>query len=180
MAAAAATARPVHDAKSRACTGTVAYTFLASRELPLWPVWQHYFAGCPFGSFTVLVHTQQPGAARAQVESVGGAELPPAQTVNGSIRFNYQMVEAMLNVMAPQKHRLAQNGCAPHWVHIASDSCAPVAPCSAVHAKLRESTGASFVEHKAVYPDGVVKALQCEHRASAVLAAFSLYSAIVG
>eukprot|EP00966_Prymnesium_polylepis_P196818 4560850-Prymnesium_polylepis.1 len=69
-----------HRVTESSCDSTVAYTFLAASSLPLWPVWQSYFAGCPAGSFTVVVHTQQPGSTIVNVSSVGGRELSPGRT----------------------------------------------------------------------------------------------------
>lgn len=139
---------PFVAAPTLACNATVAYAFLTQDELPLWPVWESYFAGCPEGSYTVLVHTQKPNSTLANVSSVGGEELPPEEIVQGDLRYNYSMVDAMLALYAGVASRgLAPNGCTPAWVHMASYSCVPVAPCSEVHDHLEAHAGKSFLNH---------------------------------
>lgn len=138
------------------CSSTVAYTFLAEDRLPLWPVWQRYFEGCPAGSYTVLVHTQTPNATARQVSAVGGEELTAEHTVQGDLRFSWKMVDAMLHLYdGVEKQGKAANGCVPRWVHMSSAADAPVEPCLKVHNRLRLSTGRSFVQH--YFNDGAWK-----------------------
>jgi len=144
------------------CSSTVAYTFVTKDSLPLWPVWKSYFDGCPSGSFTVLVHTQTPGAAAADVGSVGGEELSANHTVQGDLHHNWGMIDAMLNLYEGVEQRgRAGNGCVPRWVHMSSAADAPVQTCLGVHNHLRLSTGRSFVQH--YEDDGVWKRCADHH-----------------
>lgn len=137
---------PRQAVKHDSCNGTVAYAFITRNDLPLWPVWKEYFDGCPKGSFTVIVHTQHPGNASV-VSSVGGEEMRASETIYGGLRFDYKMVDVMLNLYGGVKmHGAAPNGCAPTWVHMSSEHCAPVEPCSKVHAHLEQNAGNSFVK----------------------------------
>ena len=59
---------------------TVAYSFIARNSLPLWSIWQRYFASCPAGSAIPLVHSQDvstTGRAKlqAQLDQFGGQLL---------------------------------------------------------------------------------------------------------
>lgn len=149
--------------ETRCKNATVAYAFLTRKDLPLWPVWESYFRGCPAGSFKVLVHTQTAGAANA-VASVGGEELPPSETMQGDLRFNFSNVDAMLNLFGGVYARgAAPNGCKPRWVHVSSESCAPVQPCTKVHAYLQQYPSESFVDRGNTNPSSnrtIFKSLQ--------------------
>jgi len=154
----ARTLKPESDKCNASVAPTVAYVFLAREHLPLWPVWEDYFKGCPNGSYTVLAHTQTPGAALgnhsfAGVSSVHGKELPASRVQNGELRYNWAMVEAMFQLYGEViKDGAAPNGCAPQWIQMLSDACAPVRTCTALHSLLTEHAGSSFVQQIHVEP----------------------------
>ena len=37
---------------------SLADSFIVHDDIPLWPMWQKYFEGCPAGSYTVNIHQQ--------------------------------------------------------------------------------------------------------------------------
>lgn len=82
----------------------VSYAFLTENDLPLWPVWEKYFAGCRNGSYTIVVHAQKPrlryGMLRAMRE-VGGGIVPPAKTIKSQLRFSFNMVNDQDHVIPP-------------------------------------------------------------------------------
>jgi len=110
------------------CNSTVAYAFLAREGLPLWPAWQTYFDGCPEGSYTVMVHTQKPGATTKDVGFVSGAELD--SPILGDLRFSYKMVDAMLKLYGGvQKQGAAANGWEIRKTTVAGMADAPQNSC---------------------------------------------------
>ena len=132
------------------CDVTVGYAFLTKDELPLWPVWERYFEGCPRGSYTVAVHTQAMGEARAtltkSIRAVGGHVVEVEDTVTGDPRFKWSMITAMFRVYRLAAETAAPgSGCTPRWLHLSSESCVPVATCRVVHEHLRKHVGVSFL-----------------------------------
>ena len=136
---------------SSECDGTVAYAFLTRDELPLWPVWSAYFDGCPAGSALPIVHSQDvSSAARAamasRLEPYGGFTLPPEDTLQGDLRFTFDMVRAELRLYGAAGRTLAPNGCTPQWVVTLSERDAPVRSCAAIHSELASKAGVSQLE----------------------------------
>jgi len=132
------------------CDGTVAYVFLVVDSIPLASVWSKYFGSCPKGSHTVLVHAQNQNAQLSKhVHSMGAKQIDPKQVVAGDLRFNFSMVQAELNLYeGVRRDGNAPNGCKPRWIHLSSESCAPVAPCSQVHEHLKQHRYGSFVGYQ--------------------------------
>ena len=132
------------------CNGTVAYAFITQRNLPLWPVWAEYLSGCPKGSATTVVHSQDVGATLSDLRAAGTSledvrVLQPTDAVNGTLRFSWKMVQAMMAIIRVARAPRPRGQCTPRWIHFSSDSCAPIRQCAAVHAFLRHRAGASFV-----------------------------------
>ena len=132
------------------CNGTVAYAFITQRNLPLWPVWAEYLSGCPKGSATTIVHSQDVGATLSDLRAAGTSledvrVLQPSDAVNGTLRFSWKMVQAMMAIIRVARAPRPRGQCTPRWIHFSSDSCAPIRQCAAVHAFLRHRAGASFV-----------------------------------
>ena len=73
------------------CGVTVGYAFLTRADLPLWSLWERYFAGCPRGSYTVAMHTQATGEVRETLtkvaRAIGGRVVSVDETVTGDLRF---------------------------------------------------------------------------------------------
>ena len=131
--------------------GTVAYVFMTRSGLPLWPVWERYFASCPSGSAVAFVHQQDRtpsvlAKVERQVTPLGGHVLPASATKQGDLRFEFSMAAAMLHLYSAAGQSVAHNGCVPRWAHIASERDAPVVRCRAVHDFLRASPEESKLE----------------------------------
>ena len=126
------------------CSQTVAYLFLVD-AFPLADVWSEYFSNCEPGAAVAHIHSQ--AALSAPVP--WSQSLPThivADPVQGSMRFNYTFVEAMLKLWDSGLQHLAPNGCQPRWLQLVSDSCAPVQSCQKVHASLATRPGKSVLE----------------------------------
>ena len=132
------------------CNGTVAYAFITQGKLPLWPVWSEYLSGCPKGSVTTIVHSQAAGATLSDLRAAGTSlddvrVLQPQNAVNGSLRFSWKMIQAMMAIVRVARAPRPYGQCTPRWIHFSSASCAPIRQCVAVHAFLQRRAGASFV-----------------------------------
>ena len=129
---------------------TVAYGFLVKDRLPMWPAWRRFFAGCPAGSFSVVVHAQwRDDAFAAELAAVGGVYVAESEVVRGeSFRFRWLMVQAMIATWraANRTAPAAGGGCPPQWLNLNSDSCAPCLPCAQFHARLRRARGYSLLD----------------------------------
>ena len=159
------------------CNGTVAYAFITQGKLPLWPVWSEYLSGCPQGSVTTIVHSQATGATLSDLQAAGTSlddvrVLQPQDVVNGSLRFSWKMVQAMMAIVRVARAPRPRGQCAPRWIHFSSASCAPIRQCAAVHAFLRRRAGASFVLSEvpeAAEESGSDSALESAHGAIRLL-----------
>lgn len=117
---------------SASCEVTVGYAFVVKEDIPSWDAWANYFEGCPRGSFTVAVHSQAGPHARSQLASLighlQGELVSPERTVFAHLRYSFQMIRAMFRVLSLTAGQTAPfSGCSPRWVHLSSDSCAPIA-----------------------------------------------------
>ena len=133
--------------------------------MPLWPLWERYFATCPGGSALPLVHTQDVSSSgRAQLQRAldiyGGAIVPVWRTVLGYPRFNFKMNKMMLRLYGLAAQSVAQNGCPPSYVHMLSERDVPVRTCAETHRFLESTAGASHMVwtddpiHEAPYVSG--------------------------
>lgn len=132
---------------------TVAYAFLTRDTLPLWPVWEAYFAGCPAGTALPIIHSQestsdpQLHAALAQsVARFGGFVLSASETRTGGTRFKWRMISIMLSLMRAALRTPAASGCHARWIHFASERDAPLRSCVEVHEHLKQKRGFSFLD----------------------------------
>ena len=127
------------NAGCRSDAPVVAYAFLTRYDLPLWPVWSEYFRTCPPGSFTVVMHTQQVGPVPAALVMAGSPKqfvmIPANESFKGNLRFSWDMVAAMLSLYRHAAHSSTRN-CAPSWVHLSSEQCAPITNCQSFHESL--------------------------------------------
>ena len=133
------------------CDETVAYAFLTRGSMPLWSVWEAYFAECPADSAVPIFHSQNASlSSRAALQRLaaryGGRILNPDETVYSSMRFSWGMIAAMLHLYRDAATLVARNGCPPRFVHLASERDVPVVPCSRVHAELASTPGVSRVQ----------------------------------
>ena len=128
---------------SERCRGTVAYLFLlpgtVREPFALPQTWGEYFAGCEEGEATVHLHAQgaNDGSWLAAQGLPFRVDSVVADPVQGELRFNFTMQEAMLKLWAAGANATAANGCAPAWHQLLSDNAAPLQPCREVHARLR-------------------------------------------
>ena len=113
----------------RVCTDAVAYAFLGHNTGQLKHVWNYYFSTCPFGSHTIVVHSQ------GGTFDVANATIL-SKSVAGELRFKYGMVEAMLLLFRAALSEKTAKQCTPGWVQLLSDTSVPLAPCAQVHAFL--------------------------------------------
>lgn len=155
---------------------TVAYMFIVSGGLPLWPVWREYFAGCPKGSYSIVIHSQNPLNVSDEIVKhmarVKGGMLPPAMVQNSSLRFSFHMVEAMFalyrraaRVSLLQHDGMEGYACRPSHVKISSATCAPIASCTAFHKALDLVVNTTCPRNcKNVLSKYWKTAPQCQHR----------------
>lgn len=129
---------------------TVAYAFLTRATLPLWSVWEQYLRGCD-GRAVVLFHAQDltiHDYLRNVSAPFNGFVLPANQTVLGNPRFSFDMVAMMLRLYQAASTAVAPNGCAPRWVHLASERDLPVRQCPTIHALLSATPGVSWMNYR--------------------------------
>ena len=119
--------------------------FVTRDALPLWSVWEAYFATCPAGTAIPIVHSQESLADAAlgqrvaqDVARFGGFVLPHSETRTGNVRFSWRMVAIMLMLMRMAARTTGLAGCQPRWVHFASERDAPIRSCTEVHEHLRQ------------------------------------------
>ena len=142
---------PTNPPAASECDETVAYAFMTRDQLPLWPAWSAYFDGCPPGSALPLVHSQDVSsgsreAMTSRLAPYGGHALPAEQTLQGDLRFSFDMIRAQLHLYAAANRTAAGNGCTPRWVVTLSERDAPVRSCAAVHRELASLAGSSQLE----------------------------------
>ena len=141
---------------------TVAYGFLTRGTFPLWPLWEKYFQSCAAGARGVasshmnagsavpIFHSQEATAhetLRQQSAAFNGYVLPVEETIQGQPRFSWKMVAMMLAVYRAADRITAPNGCTPQWIHMASESDAPVVACPVVHLELAMHPGTSRIQY---------------------------------
>lgn len=149
-------------ASATRCNGTVLYGFLVEGDLPLWPVWEAYWASCPTGSFAIAIHTQNASSLNTSI--VKRVRLVPSnETVQGDLRFSYRMIEATFALYAQLAPPLP-NGCSPRWIQLLSDSCAPVVPCQAVHRELAQSRATRADRGLPRYPGSYPVTAESRHK----------------
>ena len=129
-------------------TATVAYAFLVRESIPLWDVWVDYWKDC--GDAVVPVaHSQAQGSVREELEAklntYGGRLVPTENTLQGNPRWKWEMVQMMFALYRTAGEVKATNGCPPKWIHLVSESCAPVRKCSKVHSRLAQRPGSSHL-----------------------------------
>ena len=127
------------------CTDTVLYAFLLRGNLPLLPVWESYWRSCPRGSVAIAVHSQNAAEFAARHTTKFATRhptkfpvsfVPEPEVVRSPMRWSFAMINATLAL-----YRVRQRlPCAPRWIQILSESCAPVASCARVHEELARST----------------------------------------
>ena len=99
-----------------ACDETVAYVFLTRNDLPLWSVWTAYFDTCPAGSAVPIVHSQNaPNTLASRLEVYGGHVLPANETLQGDLRFSFDMVRAQLRLYGAGARATARNCSRAGW-----------------------------------------------------------------
>ena len=126
------------------CDRTVAYLFLVD-SLPLADVWSEYFSGCEEGAAVAHIHAHAPISAPSAWAKYLPTHMVDAP-VQGSMRFNFTFVEAMVKLWANGLRHLAPNGCEPRWYQLVSDTCAPVRTCQELHKELAKKPGESILE----------------------------------
>ena len=119
----------------------MAYGFIAQERLPLWDLWSAYFASCAPGSALPIVHSQdlRPASRRrlaAQIAPFGGALVRVNETVRGDPRFSWRMMRIQFALTRVAVRTRTLSGCAPRWLHLASDRDAPATRCTAPHQSL--------------------------------------------
>jgi hypothetical protein len=133
------------------CDATVAYAFLTRGTLPLWDVWEVYFAGCPNGSIVPVIHAQDMSHElrsdlQHTADKYGGRLLGLDETVQGDLRFSWKMIAATLHLYRAAGQMVAPNGCRPRFVHLVSERDAPIARCTEVLSELSFTAGSSRVQ----------------------------------
>ncbi|KNC74471.1 hypothetical protein SARC_12984 [Sphaeroforma arctica JP610] len=131
----------------------IAYVFLSSDNLSLWPVWEEYFSTCSSEMIDVIVHSVNPVNMSSMIPIF---QLPTERTLNESLRFSYDMVQATLNLYRSALERACGKrdikncdpGMLPDFIHLLSDSCAPTRTCADVNTYLQDKQGKSFVERQ--------------------------------
>ena len=129
----------------------VAYTFMLGAGVSLWPVWEQYFSSCPIGSYTIVIHSQAAGRLNQKVldavAAAGGGVVPANETVRGQIRFSFKLFTVLERLWLKASRRFTtEHSCRPSWVHLLSDSCAPVRSCKEHHQSLTANPGVSRME----------------------------------
>jgi len=135
---------------------TIAIAFITRGNLPLFEnVWGAFFSGCNGRAAVPIVHTQGVGdlskseirhELSKQVDKYGGTLVPEEKTVEGEMRFSFNMVAGMFAlVRTASKHR-APNGKVPDWIHFASERCAPLRPCPSLQRFLDSTPKVNHLE----------------------------------
>jgi hypothetical protein len=137
----------------------LAYLFtLRKARHPMPHAWNTYLSGCAPGSFRVHIHVD-PTFNATDLEEHGPAAkyfrqkhvLPRADLLKVR-RFGHELVRARMKLLRHALGAGAAGGAPPLWASFFSESCAPIASCTAVHEYLRGAARAepraSFIEEK--------------------------------
>eukprot|EP01134_Creolimax_fragrantissima_P005174 CFRG5174T1 len=131
----------------------VSYVFLTHEGLPLWDVWEEFFSTCYEGTYDVIAHIQHMLTIKSKVPIY---QMPDDMVVKGAMRFNFNMVKATFRLYRVALERACGvsniDNCTPDslpdFIHLASDSCAPIMTCRDLNRYLQHKTGNSFVEEQ--------------------------------
>lgn len=126
--------------QTTAGTALVAYAFQTLRGLPLWPLWEAYFASCNPGTAAVVAHTQGSERSRVilqhQLATFGGVLIAPNRTIRSNPRFSFDMLKISFALARTASLARGLDGCPPQWIQLLSESDAPTASCEHFHAHL--------------------------------------------
>lgn len=77
--------------------------------------------------------------------------VPANESFKGNLRFSWDMVAAMLSLYRHAAHSSTRN-CAPSWVHLSSERCAPITNCRSFHDSLARRPQRSRLQQEHYMP----------------------------